>query len=156
MLISLLLLFRDLGLMVYGGSLLAMTILIGCARAGVIPYIRLEDAVRVYRAWGPGLGLSMGAIVFFGLSHHYLGTGAFHWPLDAATTPAWVVLFLAWVSNLRLEVWTLDPLRKLDGEGGVGDTAAYREAAGTLLGHLVAQDLLIFATVVLFYWAERG
>lgn len=151
------LLLRDLGLMVYGGSLFALTILVACARIKVIPTVRLPEAIRVYRAWGPGLGLSMGAIVLYALLHHYLTRGAFSWPLDDAATPAWAVFFVAWVSNLRLEVWTLDPLRKLDSpEDGIADMPAYERAADWLLAHMTAQSLLIITTIVLFFFAEHS
>lgn len=147
------LLLRDLGLMVYGGSLLAFTLLVACTRARVIPYLTLPQAIRAYRAWGPGLGLSMGAIVLHALLHHYLTRGGFSWPLDDPATPAWMVFFVAWVSNLRLEVWTLDPLRKLDSpEEGVTDLPAFEQAADRLLLHMSAQSALIFITVVLFFF----
>lgn len=146
---------RELGFVVYGGSLLAMTAIIIAAGAGHVPYLSKENAVRAYRAWGPGLGLSMGAMVLGGLLHHFLVNGAFSWPLDAPTTPAWIVFFVLWVSNLRLEVWTLDPIRKLDGANGVEDNEAFDGAVKTLIGHMVVQTVLVFAAHGLFYWAEH-
>jgi len=154
MLITLTLLLRDLGFVVYGGSLLALSILIAAAHVGAVPYLAREAAVRTYRAWGPGLGLSMGGIVLYGLAHHYMTTGGFAWPLDAPTTPAWGIFLLAWASNLRLEVWTLDPLRILDDdEDGITDEGAYREATGWLLAHLLVQNVLFLASVSLFFLA---
>lgn len=154
-LITLSLLLRDLGFVTYGGSLFAFTALIALARLGTIPYVRLEDAVRVYRAWGPGLGLSMGAMVLGGLVHHYLTSGSFSWPLHAASTPAWAVFFCAWVSNLRLEVWTLEPVRKLDGEQGITDQTAFDAAVQWLVTHMGLQTVLVFASLTLFMLAEH-
>ena len=154
-LITLSLLLRDLGFVMYGGSIFAFTTLIALAQRDVIPYVRLEEAVRVYRAWGPGLGLSMGAIVFGALAHHFLTTGGFTWPLSAASTPAWAIFFCAWVSNLRLEVWTLDPVRKLDDGQGITDRSAYETAVRWLVAHLASQTLLIFGASLLFFLAEH-
>ena len=138
---------QSIGFMLYGGPLVAFTILITTADA--IPDMKRWDLVRSYRAWGPGLGLSLGASIFGMVLAYWLENGGFSWsfatPEQAQVSVAWLTFFVMWVSNLKLEVWTLEPLRKLDVDGVVSDEAAYTAATGRLLRHMWVHALLILA-----------
>ena len=142
---------HNLGFLLYGGPLVAFTILI--TAADVIPHVKRWDLVRTYRAWGPGLGLSLGATIFGRLAAHYIENGAFSWgwssPDERQLTAAWLTFFVMWVSNLKLEVWTLEPLRKLD-SGVVSDEAAYTAATHRLVRHMWVHALLILAVAIQF------
>lgn len=150
--LTLALVLRNLGFLLYGGPLMAFTLLI--AMASFVTYLRLEDAIRAYRAFGPGLGLSLGASILGMLVAYYLEHGEFRWgwstPEEQLTLAAWLCFFALWVSNLRLEVWTLDPLRKLDQDGTISDMAAYRQHARGLLSHLFLHSALITIVTILF------
>lgn len=143
---------RDLGFLLYGGPLVAFTVLI--AARGAISATRSWDLVRVYRAWGPGLGLSLGACILGLLVHHYLTVGAFVWPTettaDKVSLAAWLSFGTMWASNLKLEIWTLEPLRKLDQKGQITDEAAYEAAVAPLVRHMVVHSALILLASVLW------
>ena len=144
---------RDLGQALYMGPMLAFTAILFGVR--VAPYVRTEDAVRVYRAWGPGFGFSLGAWVLGMLATRYLETGAFTWPLGSTAqildTAGWLAFFLLWANNCRLEVWTLDPVRKLDKtDEGVVDRPAYEAAVRRLMGVMGLQSGLLVLSWVLW------
>ncbi|MCK6525539.1 hypothetical protein L6R49_29370 [Myxococcota bacterium] len=115
----------------YGGSLTAFAVLLSM-RHRLSP-LRPEDVMRSFRAWGAGLGLSMGALILTGLLSRYLSEGGFSWPADTpedGLRRAKAILFLIlWVSAFHLEIWTLEPCRKLDQDGVIRDAAAYEATA---------------------------
>jgi hypothetical protein len=138
--------------MAHGGGLVVFAILLNARRA--MQHVRDEDVVRVYRAWGAGSGLSLGALIF---SSAWLyattvnpGQGlpdAFALPTDDPLTVARVGLFGAlWVSYVVLEIWTLDPCRSLD-KGDIVDRAAYAAATNRVARHL-AFNAALFCVVV--------
>ncbi|MDG1482094.1 MAG: hypothetical protein P8R54_21055 [Myxococcota bacterium] len=143
---------QNLGFLLYGGPLVAFTIIITAASA--LPHMKPWDLVRSYRAWGPGLGLSLGASIFGMLAAYWLKHGEFSWgwstPGEVQILAAWVTFFIMWVSNLKLEVWTLEPLRKLDGDAGVTDEEAYSAATKRLLRHMWVHSILILAVSAQF------
>ena len=148
MLQTLALALRDVGFVLYGGPLVAFAVLVGL-RAHLVSANGVE-IFRAYRAWGPGLGLSLGATVFGGLGAHYLEHGAFAWSLERpAELLGWLTFFAMWVSNIKLEVWTLEPLRKLDRERGLTDEAAFEAATAPVARHLLIHAALVLAVVVL-------
>lgn len=144
-------LLRDLSFMVYGGSMIAFTALI--AGATRLPGLAPTTAVRAYRAWGPGLGISLGLTVLSALAAHWLRIGAWSWApgdgLGWLGLLAWLAFFGAWVSNIVLEVWTLEPLRKLDPPEGIRDTTAWNDARVRLEQHLLLQSLFVGLTALL-------
>lgn len=111
----------------YGGSLIAFAILLAM-RHRLAP-LTSENVVRTWRAWGVGLGLSMGTLIFTGLAMHYLSVGAFTWSTDDLSSQlrlAADLVFLAlWLSSFQLEIWTMEPTRKLDKDGVITDPTAY-------------------------------
>lgn len=144
-------LLRDLGFLLYGGPMVAFTVLVLLADA--LPSMRPWDIVRAFRAWGPGFGLALGTCVFGALAGHWLRRGGFVWGWQTAAEKlelaAWLVFFALWVSNVKLEIWTLEPLRKLDPPAGVSDPDAYVRALGPLRRHMVAHAAMVLAVVVL-------
>lgn len=141
---------HDLGMLLYAGPFVAFTVLVSLS--GKLPKLARHDVVRVYRAWGAGLGLSMGAWVLGLLSTHFLTHGAFAWPVDTAaqqlTAARFVVFLVLWAFNIRLEIWTLEPLRKLDGDGEI-PAAPFAAATRRLGGEMAIQSGLLLAYVVL-------
>jgi hypothetical protein len=148
---------NELAALVHGGALLTFAILVNARRA--IPHVRTENVVRVYRAFGAGLGLSLGAFVPTDLWRHVHALhpgealpGAlalrFDSPDHTLLSVRMVLLFVLWVSYVHLEVWTLEPTRKLDRSGMVTDPEAY-EAAATRVGLQLALNAALFAALVL-------
>ena len=145
---------RDLAFVVHAGAIIAFAFLAALShRLGGPPQARV---LRVYQAFGPGLGLSLGLLVVSSLVLHYGSAGAFDWSPSPATggtagLAAWIVFFVAWASNIRLEVWTLEPLRKLDpdGTGTTSHEATLGPARRAVAAHLVVQAGLWMAVMVL-------
>ena len=76
------------------------------------------ERLRNFRSLGPLLGLSFGACIFGTLAGIWLDHGEFtlRWSTqtDRAESALHITFFAVWISNIKLEIWTLDPLRKLD------------------------------------------
>ncbi|MBO87406.1 MAG: hypothetical protein CL927_18820 [Deltaproteobacteria bacterium] len=146
-------LIRDLAFVVHAGAIITFACLAALShRVGGPPRARI---LRVYQAFGPGLGISLGLLVFTALLLHYAQVGAFDWSPTPATggavgLAAWVVFFVAWASNIRLEVWTLEPLRKLDPDGTTlaSDANQLDRARAAVALHLVMQGIL-WATILI-------
>jgi len=142
---------HDLGMMLYAGPFVAFTVLIALGRH--LPHMQPWDVVRTYRAWGAGLGLAMGAWVLGLLARHYLVSGGFTWGwlnLWQGFTLASHLVFLAlWIWNVRVEVWSLEPLRRLDEKGQIADPVAYAAATGRLVRDMAFQSALLIAYIVL-------
>ena len=138
-------LLQNLGFLLYGGPMVAFAILV--AASGRIPHMQPWDIVRTYRSWGAGFGLSLGACVLGGLIRYYLMHHAFTWDMDTPEHTGVLLTFttflLIWISNIKLEIWTLEPLRKLDQNGLVSDTDAYRAATARLSRHMALHALLV-------------
>lgn len=149
---------RDLAFVVHAGGIAAFALMAALsARVGGPP---TAQVLRIYRGFGPGLGVSLGLTIFGALLAHYGTVGAFSWGTDAATGGwagllAWMVFFVAWVSNIQLEVWTLEPLRKLDpeGTGHATDAAGLDHATRRVIRHLGVQAGLWGLIVVLARFA---
>jgi hypothetical protein len=143
-----------LATMVHGGALVAFALLINLRRA--IPKVADEDVIRVYRAFGGGFGLSLGALILANVFRWWRDLGgdrglpdAFAIPWDDTLTVARLFVFGAfWVSYIWLEIWTLDPCRLLD-NGTIQDRPAYTAATGRVATHIAIHAGLFVAVVVL-------
>ncbi len=140
-----------LGLLLYGGPLLAFALLVGLAgRLGTPEPWRV---VRAWRAWGPGSGLGLAALILGGLLRFYQVQGGFSWGVETG----WEQLMLAkhlvflvlWVDYTITEVWVAEPLRRLDGPAGFTDQGAARVARRRLAGHLAFSAALLLLILVL-------
>lgn len=142
---------HDLGMLLYGGPMVAFTVLVALSTR--LPALRPWEIVRAYRAWGAGFGLSMGTWVLGLLTSHYLATGAFRWSTDDPagrwTLAAHLVFLALWFWNIRVEIWSLEPLRKLDQGRVIADEQAYSAATRRLSLDMGLQSLLVLAYVVL-------
>ena len=149
---------RDIGLLLYGGPIVAFALILGLAPR--LSSLAPSAAVRTYRAWGPGLGLSLGATVFGALVHRWFTLGEFSWgwstTAEQVDLAGWLCFLLMWASNIRLEIWTLEPLRKLDQDGVITDEGGYAAGARGLARHLAAQSALVLSVLVLWRLTELG
>ncbi len=147
-------LLRDVAFVVHAGGIATFALL--AALSGRVGGPDTAHVLRTYRAFGPGLGLSLGLTIFAALVAHYGTAGGFVWSTSAETGGwpgllAWIVFLVAWVSNIRLEVWTLEPIRKLDphGTGQSTNAAALDRATQSVTRHLGIQAGLWALVVVL-------
>jgi hypothetical protein len=83
--------------------------------------VRLRNAeqsplgtIRIIRSLGPILGVALGMSIFGTLWGVWMDHGTFEWPDTHKGSAALVTFLVMWVSNIKLEIWTLEPLRKLD------------------------------------------
>jgi hypothetical protein len=146
-------LLQDLGFLLYAGPMLAFTVLVWHSlRAAGLPTLA---AVRTFRAWGPGLGISLGACILGAVLGHWVDHGAFTLalssPAEQLQAAVYGVFVLAWISNIQLEIWTLEPLRKLDPGTAEdpGDAASYGSAARRLSTHMGVHSLILLTVAVL-------
>ncbi len=142
---------------VHGGSLIAFALLLAFRRS--ISHVDEAGVLRVYRAWGAGFGLSLGAY-WLALAALWPGThnpGAttllerFAIPMNPAADLGGVqigLFFAYWVNYVALEIWTLEPCRLLDKDGKVSDPAAYGAAAQRVATHLMLNAALFNAAVL--------
>ncbi len=138
------------GVLFYGGPLLCFALIMPFSKklGGLSPW----HVDRVYRAMGPISGLGFGAAILGGILVFYLQNGSFTWAWGSAEQGllfAKHMLFLAlWVSYTVLEVWTLEPLRRLDDAEAPSDPTAYMSARSRVVRH-VQLNAVLFLTVSL-------
>jgi len=136
--------------MVHGGALVCFALLF-MARAR-IPQVREEDLLRVFRAAGAVLGVSLGLyllaeIVLWPAAQNPGATGVERWAVHADLAGLRAGLaFLYWVRYAWLEIWTLDPGRLLDRNGEILDRAAYG-ATVSAVGRGLVLNALLYAAV---------
>ena len=108
-----------LGVTVYSGSVIAFALLLQVARRS--EKVDFDGALKVFRAWGVGFGLSLGLLIFTGLFLRWAEMGGFTWSMESPEEAAFLyktVLFVVlWVSNFHLEIWTLEGVRRAQGKG---------------------------------------
>ncbi len=136
--------------MVHGGTLVTFALLFGCrSHLGAVSEAQL---VRVFRACGAILGLSLGIFILLEVltlsaQWHPGAVGVARFAVPAADVPRVALFGAYWVSYAVLEIWTLDPCRLLDQQGVVTDPVAYGEAVRRV-GAQVALNAVLFGAVV--------
>ena len=135
---------HHLGVVVYGGSVIAFALLLSLAAR--IERLDERAVMGVFRAWGSGFGLSMGTLIFGGLGAWYLQHGGFGWDLgtesDQISAFKLGLFTVLWASSFVLEIWTLEPIRKL-GPSGAEDAEAWRGAYGRVVSQLSVNAVLV-------------
>ena len=149
---------------VHGGALLIFALLL-LFRAH-IPHVRTEHVVRVYRSFGAGIGLSLGAFIPTELYLHVVGQNpgvalpaslAVHWDTTehSMLSARLALVFIGWISYVHLEIWTLDPARSLDKDGALLDEGSYARTARRVSRQLALNAALFTAVIVLGTLAGR-
>jgi hypothetical protein len=145
---------RDLAFAIYTGPMVAFSVL--TLAQPKISGLSPETLTRTFRAWGPGFGISLGIAVFSALATHYDQRGAFTWGPngggDSWELAHWLLFLFVWISNIKLEVWTLEPLRQLDQKGEIKDQHRFFQASRSLAGHLA----LHASGAVIVLWGFLG
>lgn len=98
--LSLLTIIQSIGWLLYAGPMIAFAIL-----------VRLQpSSIEIFQKWGVGFGLSLAVWVYTSIAIQYLDHATFYPDLKSNL---WIVAAIVmWISNIKLEIWTLDPIRK--------------------------------------------
>ena len=83
------------------------------ATLSIFSKIDLESYLEWFRKFGVILGLSLGSTLLSSIVLIWFERGSYY-PQDTFETIVCAVGFGMWVSNMVLEIWTLDPIRKYD------------------------------------------
>jgi len=135
---------ETLGFALYAAPILAMTawLSMGLDKS-------LAAGLRRFLTLGPVLGLALGACIFGALGGIWLEQGEFTWSLGTdqgqVTAMQHAVFFLVWISNIKLEIWTLDGARTAIKNQAPSD--ALHEAASTLRRHLWIHSVGLLAII---------
>ncbi len=140
------------GILLYAGPLLAFALLLPLA--GRLEGLEPWQLDRAWRAWGPGSGLAMGALILGGFLRFYLLQGGFTWGAETAFQKVFLakhlIFVVLWVEYTYTEIWVAEPLRKLDpGPEAPADMPAYQRARMRLLRHLWVSATCVVAIAIL-------
>lgn len=97
-------LFRDTCWMLYAGVIIAFALT-------TIRPVDHREFLNAFRAMGVVLGLSFGGTILSSIAITWIQRGSF-FPETTIEAVGWGVGLLLWISNIVLEIWTLDPIRK--------------------------------------------
>ena len=91
---------QSLGWLLYAGPMIAFAIL-----------VRVHTpSVESFQKWGVGFGLSLTLWIYTSIAIQYFNNATFY--PDLSSNP-WIIAGITmWISNIVLEIWTLDPIRK--------------------------------------------
>lgn len=109
-----------------------------------------DDYLRWFRRFGVILGLSLGGSILSSIILIWFERGHYY-PVSTMETGALTVGFALWVSNIVLEIWTLDPIRKHD-LNILDDSLSIENCQQKALRHVQFQGLLCVMTACCF-WA---
>ncbi len=113
--------------------------------------------VRRFQQLGPIMGIALGACIFGSLLGVWMDRGEFELGLanqrDRLDTAIAISFFAVWVSNIKLEIWTLDPVRKSDPapSGSPSDMAAYKTAVAAFRRHIILHALGVLSVALLSF-----
>lgn len=90
-----------------------MGLMFAFALLSVFSQFDLADYLKWFSKFGVILGLSLGATLLPSFVLIWFERGSYY-PQGTFETAGVAVGFIMWVSNIILEIWTLDPIRKYD------------------------------------------
>jgi hypothetical protein len=113
------------------------------------------EPLRLYRRLGPLLGISLGVCIVGAIAGFWLDHGTFELDWSTATsrreTATIATFFIVWISNIKLEVWTLEPVRKADNNPPhpPADMANFGLAVEGLKKHLALHSIGLISVAIL-------
>jgi hypothetical protein len=150
-----------IGLCLLCWSTYAGTILAFSCQILVAGYSQYEKILHAFQSMGVVLGLSLGGTIYTGLPLIYsshLNDHLFIWPESLAFYLFLALFFMLWVHNIRLEIWSLDPVRKLlnlEAERRGKEPFTEKNIKNTLLSSrrvLLLQGVLILLSTLTVPW----
>ena len=88
-------------------------LVVSFATLSVFSKIDIGSYLEWFRRFGVILGLSLGATLLPSIAILWFERGSYY-PQSTIETLGFGIGFGMWVSNIVLEIWTLDPIRKYD------------------------------------------
>ena len=144
MLISILSIIRDIGWMIYAGTMFSFALL--------LPFVADKSKqFQTFMKLGTILGLSLGCVIFSCLLSRWIEVGHYY-PQNMMERIAFCTALSFWASNIILEIWTLDPLRKAQNQDlniDIDTQACHKRA----IAHLIIHCILLCTTHILFILA---
>ena len=111
--------------------------------------------LQAFEKMGVVLGLSLGGFIYSGLYLIYrLNTpeDIFIWPKSQMLYSLLFTFFCLWTHNIRLEIWSLEPLRKKHSESDPSSDMIHKKIRHALLVHgaltTVVSNLIIITILV--------
>jgi|GEM_PF-3458573 len=92
---------------------LYMGVVVSFALMSIFSTVEKHDYLLWFRKFGVILGLSLGTTILSSIVLTWLSRSSFY-PQSTLETIGLGIGFTMWVSNIILEIWTLDPVRKFD------------------------------------------
>lgn len=140
-----------LGILAYGSVLVVFSVLLPLG--GRIKGLQPWHLDRAYRACGALAGLGLGAILAGGFGRYALLHGGFTWawstPHERLELAKHLVMGVLWVSYTLLEIWILEPLRRLDTANPPPEMGAYLAARPAVVRHVGFNLMLLVVILVL-------
>jgi len=140
-----LLLLRDASWLLYAGPMIGFTLLICVSNQE-----NKRVLVNSFQLFGPIFGISLGTCIFAALGLEWITYEDFslRWENSREVRFSIGVLvgFAMWISNFILEIWTLDPFRKISAETTAQNMKSLIQK---LKGHLLLHTSLIIAITIL-------
>ena len=120
---------QSLGWLLYAGPMLAFAVMV----------FTNKNTISCFTHWGVGFGLSLTLWIYTTIALQYLNQGNFE---PILSKNMWIPLAICmWISNIKLEIWTLDPIRKKNDKTAEEQEIAIR----SLQMHLVVHSMLILS-----------
>jgi len=111
--------------------------------------------LRRFRRVGPLLGFALGACILGTLAGIWIDHSAFElrWQTDQdrLESAMYITFFAVWISNIKLEIWSLEGVRKIDNDPAADptDSAAFAGAVATVRRHLNLHSVGILSVLAL-------
>lgn len=139
-------LFRDVCWTLYAGVILAYAF-------NSIHTTSTKDFLTNFRSVGVILGLSFGGTILSSIAIYWFSRGSYY-PTSTLEMVGWSLGFTLWVSNIILEIWTLDPIRK-DSLGILSEEIDVKKSEQKALRHLQSHAVLCLSTYIVCWVAEH-
>ena len=121
-------------------------LVVSFATLSIFSKIEIEPYLDWFRKFGVILGLSLGATLLPSIVIIWFERGSYY-PQNTIETLGAGVGFAMWVSNMILEIWTLDPIRKYD-LGILDEQHNIETKRRKALGHIRFHALLCIGTYI--------
>ena len=123
-------------------------LVVAFATLSVFSKIEIESYLEWFRRFGVILGLSLGATLLPSIAIMWFKRGSYY-PQNTIETLGFGIGFGMWVSNIILEIWTLDPIRKND-LGILDEQHNIETKRRKALTHIRIHALLCMGTYICF------